>query len=159
MSDACYLAALRILNYRFNSEAELRRKLRAKQFDRETIDATLGRLRDEKWLDDVRFAGAFARTRANKKVGRLRILRELQAAGVSEETASRAVLETIDSERETESLRDLAERRARILVRRHGPAYLGTDEGRKKLAAYLLKQGYDSALVWEFIRAYHQSDP
>jgi len=33
MSDDCYLAALRILNYRFNSEGELRRKLAAKKFD------------------------------------------------------------------------------------------------------------------------------
>src|SRR5438067_1636733 len=81
-SGRCYTAALRILNYRFNSEAELRRKLAAKDFDRETVDATIARLREEKWLDDARFAEAFVRTRMRKRVGRLRIRRELIAAGV-----------------------------------------------------------------------------
>ena len=160
--DRCYLAALRILNYRFNSEAELRRKLRSKDYDKETIDTTIARLRDEHWLDDQRFAGAFVRTRANKRQGKMRILRELQAAGVDGETASAAVAENLDSERETEALRELCSRRARILVRRHGPDYLSTDEGRKKLAAYLLKQGYDAGLVYACIKeirvAHHQSD-
>ena len=72
MSD-CYVAALRILGYRFNSERELRRKLAAKRFDDETIAATLARLRQEKWLDDERFAGAYVRTQAQKGLGRLRI--------------------------------------------------------------------------------------
>ena len=160
--DRCYLAALRILNYRFNSEAELRRKLKAKDFDAQTIDATLARLRDEHWLDDDRFAGAFVRTKANKRQGRLRILRELQAAGVNNETAATAVAENLDSEREGEALRELCSRRARILVRRYGPDVLTTDEGRKKLAAYLLKQGYDAGLVYACIKeirlAHHQSD-
>lgn len=162
MDDRCYIAALRILNYRFNSEAELRRKLRAKQFDNETIDATLERLRAEKWLDDGRFAGAFVRTRAGKRQGRLRILRELQAAGVSDETAAQAVAENLDGEREAEGLKEACRRRARVLVRRHGPEYLTSDEGRKKLAAYLLKQGYDAALIYAAIKeirlAHHQSD-
>ena len=91
--ERCYVAALRILNYRFNSEAELRRKLRSKDFDAPTIEATLARLRDEHWLDDDRFAGAFVRTRANKRQGRMRLLRELQAAGVDGETAATAVAE------------------------------------------------------------------
>lgn len=150
--DRCYLAALRILNYRFNSEAELRRKLRAKDFDKETIDATLERLRNEQWLDDQRFAGALVRTRAGRRQGRLRILRELQAAGVSSETAAAAVAENLDSEGEIEALRELCSKRAKLLVRRHGPGYLATAEGRKKLAAYLLKQGYDAALVYGVLK-------
>ena len=162
MSDRCYAAGLRILQYRFNSEAELRRKLRAKQFEKDEIDATIARLRNEKWLDDERFAGALVRSRANKRLGPLRIRRELQAAGVSETAAARAVAENLDSEREAESLRELCRKRARILVRRHGAEYLSTAEGRNKLAAYLLKQGYDAALVYEALKeipvADHQSD-
>ena len=155
MSDSpCYIAALRILKYRFNSEAELRRKLRAKQFDKETIDATILRLRNEKWLDDSRFAGAFTRTKANKSIGKKRILRELQAAGVDRETAAEAVAGNVDPEREAEALRTLCDRRARMLIRRHGPEYLQSAEGRNKLAAYLLKQGYDAGLVFAAIREF-----
>lgn len=147
-----YLAALRILEYRFNSEAELRRKLRSKKFEKEDIDETIARLHREKWLDDARFAGAFVRTRANKRLGPRRILRELHAAGVNESTAKDAVAANIDEERERESLWELGRKRARVLVRRHGEAYLATAEGRNKLAGYLLKQGYDAALVTEALK-------
>jgi regulatory protein len=151
MSD-CYTAALRILRYRFNSEAELRRKLRAKKFEKDDVDTTIARLHSEKWLDDARFAGAFVRTRANKRVGRLRIRRELQAAGVSQDAAQEAIAQNVDADREAEAVRELCARRARVLVRRHGAEYLTTDEGAAKLAAYLAGQGYDSALVWEVVR-------
>jgi regulatory protein len=151
-SDLCYIAALRILKYRFNSEGELRRKLRGKNFEKEAIEDTIVRLRNEKWLDDERFAAAFVRTRANKRVGRLRIRRELQAAGVSESDAKDAVSANVDPEREHDALRELGRKRARILMRRHGQDYLTTSEGRNKLAAYLLKQGYDARLVYEALK-------
>src|SRR6266568_1376135 len=96
----CYLIALRILNYRFNSEAELRRKLAAKRFDDETIAATLARLREEKWLDDDRYAGAYVRTRVRKGVGRMRIRAELRAAGVGDDAAERALRENAEGEEE-----------------------------------------------------------
>lgn len=150
MND-CYLTAVRILRYRFNSEAELRRKLRAKRFAAAEIDAVVERLRDEKWLDDARFAGAFTRSRANRRIGRLRIARELQAAGVSGEEAARAIGENLDPERERDDLIALRDKRTRILVRRHGEDYVRSDEGRRKLAAHLVAQGYDAALVWDVI--------
>ena len=152
MSDA-YIAALRILNYRFNSEAELRRKLRAKKFEKDDIEAAVARLHKEKWLDDERFAGAFVRTRANKRVGKLRIRRELQAAGVSESAAVKAIAENVDPERERESLQALCARRVRVLVRRHGAGYLDSDEAHAKLTAYLIGHGYDSALAREAVKA------
>lgn len=151
MTDAerCYVAALRILGYRFNSEAELRRKLLRKKFEPSLVDATIARLRSENWLDDERFAGAFARTRARRRIGPNRIVLELRAAGVPDEVAERAVAENLDPEGDRE--------RVQAIIRRRESA-LDTDTGRKKLAAYLLKQGYDAALIWESIRAYRQSD-
>src|SRR5205823_6007716 len=110
MAD-CYVTALRILGYRFNSEAELRRKLRAKRFDDATISETLARLRDEKWLDDERFAAAFVRTRVQKGIGRLRIRRELMAVGIDDDVAERAVREHADGE--DERLRAAYEKLAR----------------------------------------------
>ena len=144
----CYTSALRILRYRFNSEGELRRKLRAKKFEKDDIDATIARLHREKWLDDERFAAAFVRTRANKRVGRLRIRRELQAAGVSDDDASRAIVENVDQEREGEALRELCVRRLRTLLRRERTS----EELHAKLTAYLVAQGYDSALVRQVVR-------
>jgi regulatory protein len=152
VSDA-YVAALRILNYRFNSEAELRRKLRAKKFEKDEIDAAIARLHKEKWLDDERFAGAFVRSRANKRVGKLRIRRELHAAGVSGSAAEKAIAENVDSERERESLEALCACRMRVLVRRHGAEYLESEEAHAKLTAYLIGHGYDSALAREVVQS------
>jgi SOS response regulatory protein OraA/RecX len=110
------------------------------------------RLRDEKWLDDERFAGAYVRTRMLKKVGPRKIEHELQAAGVDRETAAIAVRENNDEERERHDIRALHEKRKRMLVLRHGEAYLDTPVGRNNLIGYLLKQGYDAALVRSVVK-------
>jgi regulatory protein len=160
--ERCYVAAMRILAYRFNSTAELRRKLISKRFEADVIDATLTRLADEKWLDDERFAGALVRTRSGRRVGKMRILRELNAAGVERDAARAAVAENIDPEREQEQLKALCLKRMRALGRRHGTEWLDTAEGRNKLTVWLLNQGYDAALVQSVIRetrlVHHQPD-
>jgi regulatory protein len=162
MDTPSYITALRILNVRFNSEAELRRKLKRKGFEADDIDDVIARLVREKWLDDDRFAGAFVRAKANRRVGKRRILRELGAAGVDAESASRAVTENIDPDREREAVRALGIKKAKALVRRHGEGYLATAEGRNKLTVYLLNQGYDAGLVYEALKeitvVHHQPD-
>ena len=72
MTDAerCYAAALRIIGYRFNSEAELRRKLQAKKFEKTVIESTLARLQKEKLVDDERFLRAACEHRARTLVRR-----------------------------------------------------------------------------------------
>ena len=144
MTD-CYTAALRILQYRFNSEAELRRKLAAKKYDGQDIAAAVARLRDEKWLDDARFADAFVRTRLRKRIGRLRIRRELIAAGVDDDVAAAALRRNEDEGGEREAALAVARKRAARLD-------LATPEDRNKLKAYLLKQGYDLSLIHDVVR-------
>ena len=148
----CYESALRILSYRFNSASELRTKLRSKHFDKAEIDETIERLRREKWLDDGRFAAAFVRTRQSKRIGPRRIARELHAAGVDEETARAAIRENANPEKEREDLAAEYAKRRRMLVRRHGEDYVASPEGRNKLTAYLLKQGYDAALIQSVVK-------
>jgi regulatory protein len=150
MTD-CYTAALHILNHRFNSEVELRRKLARRKFTQVEIDETLTRLRSEKWLDDERFAGAFARTRALRRVGPARIRRELANAGVDREVASRAVAENSDDARIRADALALLAKKRRALVRRKGESYAESAEGKQKLMAYLLAQGYEMALVRELV--------
>ncbi|MDQ6800084.1 MAG: regulatory protein RecX [Acidobacteriota bacterium] len=141
-SERCYAAALRILKYRFNSAADLRRKLRSKGFERDAIDAAVARLANEKWLDDARFAAAYVRTRGLSKKGKVRIRQELIRAGVADDVIASAVTENVDAEEERARALALAQRRLPILVRRYAP-----DVVRNKLTVYLLNQGYDAALV------------
>ncbi|HKO55515.1 MAG TPA: regulatory protein RecX [Thermoanaerobaculia bacterium] len=147
----CYAAALRILSFRFNSVAELRRKLRAKKFSDDDIATTLERLREEKWLDDERFASSFVRTRSSKRIGRLRILRELSSAGVSSEAASRAVAENLDPERERSELVALCRKKLEALRRKRGDEYAASDDGRAKLMASLSRSGFETSAVIEVV--------
>jgi regulatory protein len=150
--DRCYAAALKILGYRFNSVAELRRKLAAKAYPPEDIAATLKRLVEEKWLDDERYASALVRVRARKRVGRLRIRRELRAAGVDSDAADTALSENIAPDDERGRLVALCDKKIRLLTNRHGEEFLASAEGRNKLAGYLLRQGYEMALVLDVMR-------
>jgi regulatory protein len=143
--ERCYIAGLRILNYRFNSEAELRAKLDRKEFPRDAIDAAIERLRREKWLDDARFAAAFVRTRLRKGIGRLRIKRELQAAGVDGATIAQA-LDVPDHDDRAAAIA-AARKRLAVLRRRDDD-----DAIRQKLVAYLFRQGYDSSLAIDVVR-------
>ncbi len=151
-SERCYLAALRILKYRFNSAAELRRKLRSKRFERDVIDSTLERLAKEKWLDDARFAAAYVRTRGLSKKGKLRIRSELIRAGVADDVIASAVTENVDADEERARALALAQRRLPILSRRYAP-----DVVRNKLTVYLLNQGYDAALVREIVKSIYEN--
>ena len=148
----CYTAAVRILQYRFNSEAELRRKLASKKFDAEAIDAAIARLREEKWLDDERFAEAFVRTRMRKRVGRLRVRRELTAAGVAADVTAEALRRNVDEGEERAALEELCAKRLRLLARRHGEEYAAGREGRDKVVAYLMGQGYEMSQILDVLR-------
>jgi regulatory protein len=151
-AEGCYTAAMRILQFRWNSAVELRRKLRKKDFDDETIAATLERLQREKWLDDERFAGALVRTHVRKRHGRLRIEAELGAAGVSRGAIAKAIEEHVDPEAERAAAVSAGTKKLASLLRRHGPEFAETPEARQKLSAFLQGQGFETALVIDVAR-------
>ncbi len=146
--DTCYLAAMRILNHRFNSEAELHRKLSLKEFDPDVISATIDKLRREKWLDDERFAASFVRARVRKGLGRHRISRELTAAGVDGESIARALDESVPDHDERGAALASARKRLAVVRRREEDVA----KIREKLVAYLFRQGYDSSLAVDVVR-------
>src|SRR5216684_7939590 len=145
--ERCYVAAMRILNHRFNSEGELRRKLEMKEFARDVIDATVDRLRGERWLDDDRFATAYVRTRVRKGIGLLRVKRELIAAGVESDTIARALDESLPDHDERAAALVSARKRLAVLRRRDDEALI-----REKLIAYLFRQGFDSSTAMDVVR-------
>jgi len=150
-SDRCYAAAIRILKYRWNGRAELRRKLVRKSFEAEAIDGTLERLTREGWVDDERFAASFVRDRARKRIGRRRIVAELRSTGIGDEDARRVVEENVDKETEERELLALCRKKMRILAGRKGDEFVASAEGRNKLLVYLLSHGYDLAASREAV--------
>lgn len=139
--EDCHGAALRLLQYRWRGEHELDERLRRRGFDPQVVRQVIDRLREEKWLDDRRFAAEFARTRRSRHLGRHRIARELQSLGVDRADASAATQSSPEEERQ--NLIVACQKRIRALSRLRGMPFVSGAEGRRKLAAYLLRQGYD----------------
>lgn len=83
--------ALRLLARRDHSIQELRQKLHKKGVESEWIDPVLERLLEEDWLNELRFAESFTRSRVARGLGPYRIRRELQERGVSEGDIEKAM--------------------------------------------------------------------
>ena len=136
--------ALRRLARRDHSEAELRRALARDGFPTDVIDATLARLRAEKYLDDEGFASRFARSRvAHQGLGRNRVRQALRARGVSRAIIEKGVAEALQDVSETEVLESLARRYWRQHVRDEPLQRI------RKLWAFLLRRGFPAGLVQE----------
>lgn len=143
----CYDAALRILAVRAHSARQLRQKLARRSFESDVVEETLHRLQRDGWLDERAFAADVVRSRVRKLHGPRRIERELQAAGLSAEAARSAVREELGNEAADRQLREACEKKLRAMRRRFDDDYLLSDQGRNKLASYLLQQGYEASGV------------
>ena len=140
--------ALRRLARRDHTEAELRRGLTRDGFPADVVDATLARLRTEKYLDDQGFASRFTRSRVTHHgLGRNRIRQALRARGLS-----RAIIETGVAE----ALRDVSEVEALEHVARRYWRQHGRDEPVRrirKLWGFLLRRGFPARLTRDRLAA------
>lgn len=97
----------------------------------------------EKYLDEERFARSFARGKFRmKKWGKLRITQALKQRKISDYCIRKALTE-IDEAAYTQVLGSELERRNQIERKAKHP-YLR----RRKLADYMVKRGFEPALVW-----------
>jgi regulatory protein len=141
-----YDRALDLLAFRARSEAELRRKLIQKGEPAEQVDAVIGRLREQKLLDDADFALQFARSKATATgSSKRRILTELARKGVAREVADSAVNELAETEGVdlSASVHRVAEKKWRTLAK------LDDRTARQRLYAFLARRGYDPEEIRE----------
>ena len=122
----------RYCEYQDRSEAEVRRKMAQLLVPAEEREALMERLKEERFVDDGRFAESFIRGKVNqKRWGRAKIRAELQLHGISAAVISEKMAE-MDEERYIENLRYLAEKWGR-----ENPG-----GERAKLIRHLLSKGY-----------------
>lgn len=146
--EELYDYALKALMRRSHSIYEMRQALERRNSDKSMVKRVIGRLREHSYLDDARYAVAFARQRSeNRRQGRHRIARELRARGVADrfiESALEEVLRDVDA---AAQVRQRIQRKLRSL---RGPL----DE--RKLAslyATLLRAGFDADTIRRELRA------
>jgi regulatory protein len=140
--------ALKLLARRPQSVAELEERLRRKRdLDEETLKRVLKRLEELGYLDDRRFASAYASSRISARpLGAARIRNDLRRRKVSEEHTEMALNEAF-AETSEESLIDRAiAKRIRV---RGLPATRGESQ---KLLAHLIRQGFSLDLALRKIR-------
>ncbi|WP_318310644.1 regulatory protein RecX [Flagellimonas crocea] len=129
--------------YQERCHKEVTQKLQGMNMIPEAIDQILGHLIQENFLNEERFAKAFARGKFHmKKCGRTRIVRELKFRDISAYNIKSALAE-ISDEDYLETFDELAKKRLHQITEKN-PL-----KRKKKLADYLLYRGWESHLVYE----------
>jgi len=147
VSNDTYVTALRMLARRELSEAQVRQRLTRRQHDTESINAAVTRLKADRSLDDERVAGAIARSETSlKKRGKLRVKRQIEAAGIAPSVAQRAVDDTFDALDAEALLAAALDRRLR------GRTRIKDDKEFQRLYRYLITQGFEPDRVLALLR-------
>jgi regulatory protein len=138
--------------YQERSHAEVRSRLLETGVYGETLEQVIGALIEENFLNEERFACAFARGKCHiRKWGRLKIENELKLRKVSSYCIQKAMKE-IDHEEYLNNLRSLLLKKAQIL---------GTVEDafvkNQKLFQYAHQKGYESELITALLKEFFSS--
>ena len=138
VKQECFDDAMRSLERRLHSRAELRRKLVGKEYGETVVDAVLEDLVRLGYVDDERFARTRALSAAqHKHHGRRRARVELMKAGVNGEVAERALSDVYAEHDSAAVARDLAQKQAARL-RKLDPLV-----ARRRLVGMLQRRGFD----------------
>lgn len=133
LSYNCMEAAVHYLSYRPRSESEVRRRLKRRGYNNETIEEIIAKLKEKHLIDDVSFSEFWRNNRLSFSPRSTRLIRlELRRKGVAAETVNE-VLKDLDDEN---SVYEAGLKKARRLT---GSDY---DDFRRRLYDYLRRRGY-----------------
>lgn len=131
--------------YQERCHKEVKDKLKKMQMIPEVIDTIIVHLITNNYLNEERFAQAFARGKFRiKKWGKNRIVRELKFRQISKYSIDSALNE-IDLDDYFETLDQLTKKRIAQVTEKN------SYKKKKKVADYLLYRGWESHLVYEKI--------
>ena len=137
------------LGKRDRTAAEIRRHLAGKDIGEGAAEAAVAELVRMGYLDDARYALAFAEDRrALDAWGSERIERRLLELGVAREHIAAAIGER-DAERELAAALELLRRRCRVV-----PA---SERERERALGMLVRKGYDLELAYDAVRAFERA--
>ncbi|MBI4442011.1 MAG: RecX family transcriptional regulator [Acidobacteria bacterium] len=146
-ADSLYEATVKALARRARSSGELRQYLLKRHATKTQIEAILKRLRENGYLDDARFARAFAASRLQNDLhGPVRVGRDLAARRVRPEIARQALDAAYEGIDEGELLSQYLRRKAGRSRLPDKPSALAT------LYRRLLRAGFRSATIVRELR-------
>lgn len=147
LSSAEALARIyRYCAYQERSHQEVKNKLYEYGLYSSEVDELLSRLITEGFLNEERFAKAFAGGKFRmKKWGRLKIQNKLESLGLTTNCIGRGMKE-IDAADYSRTLKELIKKKALQTIE-HNPY-----RKRDKVARFVIAKGYEPELVWEVVK-------
>jgi Uncharacterized protein conserved in bacteria len=133
--------------YQERCHKEVQQKLKDMRMIPEAVNQIIHCLLQHNFLNETRFAQAFARGKFHtKKWGKRRIVNELKLREISKYNITLALKEIPEADY-LDTFHTLAEKRLAQLT-----SETNLQRKRKKLADYLLYRGWESSLVYEKVR-------
>ncbi|PXW33607.1 UNVERIFIED_CONTAM: regulatory protein [Williamsia faeni] len=149
---SAYDAALRLLGVRARSRAELRGRLKDKDFPPFEIDSVMERLDRAGLLDDADFAEQWVRSRhLHSGKGRTALRHELRQKGVVDRVIEQAIGQ-VDDDTERERAADLLRRKTSRLGAEDVSDRESRDKHTRRLVAMLARRGYAPSLAFELVK-------
>jgi regulatory protein len=145
---SCTRLALNLLARREHSRQELERKLGARDFPAEIIEATLTELTTSGALAEKRFTESFVRARAARGQGPVRIRVELAERGIASD----------DSTAMLKGEQDWHALARAVRAKRFGPALPKDFKERARQARFLQYRGFDAAQIKSALEGDDDSD-
>jgi regulatory protein len=138
--------AYRYLSRRDRTVCEVRRHLQDKRVEPHEIEQTVAELQAQGYLDDARYARAYAEDRrALDGWGPDRIARRLAQAGVGPDDVE-AALAARGPEQELEAAVDVLRTKLRVPP--------DDDRGRERALGLLVRRGYELEMAYDAVRAF-----
>ncbi len=142
------LSALRLLQRRLRSRAELEAVLRRRGLSHLQVTAVIGDLERAGWIDDARFARAWIEDRLALRPKGARALRaELRARGVAPDVVETALGRLLSRDQEEAVAFEQARRRLERLRR------LAPEVARRRLIGWLQRRGFAPGAISHALRA------
>lgn len=134
----CLNAALHYLGYRPRSESELRERLGRRNFDADTVNAVLARLKEQGLVDDVSFSKFWLDNRQSFSPRSQWLTKlELRQKGVKDDVIDQV----------TSSIDDEASAYQAALIKTHGLFQSDYQSFRRRLGGYLKRRGFGYGVI------------
>ena len=131
--------------YRERCEFEVREKLKVHGLKQTECEKIVETLKKAGFLDNARFAQAYASGKLRMKGwGKIKIREGLKKKHLPEHLITQA-LQSLDDEQYREIMRRVAEKKWKLLGRKSGP------RTREKLFAFLFQRGFEKDLIYRLV--------
>lgn len=131
--------------YQERTQQEVRNKLYEQDVDKDLIEEVIVKLIEENFLNEERFAKAYAGGKFRiKRWGRNKIVQELKQKGLSAYCIKKG-MEEIDAKDYEDTLQFLIDKKEKEVKEKN------VFKRKDKISKYLIRKGYEPELVWDKI--------